>query len=157
MKKDIVKNKKTNNKKIILEIVLIPLCVFYLIYTLLQNHPKISFIICSILVVITCIVFTVKYLKEVYIYKYKYNWFKVLISIFSIILIIVTLINLFYKLEILFVIMTGLLLCFLLAFSTQKIIFILKKEKNLSQNIIHSFLSLVSFMIIFSTFLINLF
>ena len=81
---------------------------------------------------------------------------KILISIFLTLVMVTTIVNLFYEIKVLFIVMIVLFLCFLLGFSIQKIIFILKKDKNLSSNIISSFLTLISFVIIFSTFLISL-
>ena len=151
MKKELQKKEKQSNKKIIVEIVLIPLCIFYLIYILFQNNPKTSLIICSIASVITCSLLMIKYLKEVYIYQYKYNWLKILFCVFSIILIIVTIVNLLYNIKILFVAMVIVLLCFLLWFAIRNVILISKNKKNNSQNIIYAFLSLVSFVTILST------
>ena len=68
---------KKNNKKIIFEIVLIPLCILYLYYELLHNHPTISLVFLTITIIITNIENLVKYINEVYIYESKKNILKV--------------------------------------------------------------------------------
>lgn len=113
MKSDV----KNTNKKIVAEIILIPFCFLYLFYVILGNHPKISFIFCSCLVIITCLEFAIKYFKEVYIYENKYNVLKVIFGIFNVLLIIITGLNLIYDIKIisvLFIIMTIILLMYLL-------------------------------------------
>ena len=102
MKKD-KKEIKQNNSKIIAEIILIPFCFLYLFYTLFLSNPKASFIVCNLLVVITCLEFAIKYLKEVYIYENKYNPLKIVFGIFNIILIIVAGLNITYNIKILFI------------------------------------------------------
>ena len=51
-----MKNKASviDTKKIVIEIILIPLCILYLYYMLLYNHPKISAILLYIMITITC-------------------------------------------------------------------------------------------------------
>lgn len=145
------KLEKSQKQKIIIEIILIPLCFLYLSYTLLNNHPKASLITCSILVIITSILFAIKYFREVYIYKHKYNFFKILYAIFSTILIINTILNLLIKNEylfIIFLIQTIILLGYLLFFSTKKLLNIKKDKGYISKNAFPAFLSLVSFAII---------
>ena len=91
---------KQNNKKIILETIIIPLCILYLYYMAFNNHPKTSLVISSIVTIITCIEFIVLYIHEVYVYENQYNFLKVLVTVLCILLIIFTGINLFIKLNI---------------------------------------------------------
>ena len=158
MKKD-KKEIKQNNSKIIAEIILIPFCFLYLFYTLFLNHPKASFIVCNLLVVITCLEFAIKYLKEVYIYENKYNPLKIVFGIFNIILIIVAGLNIIYNIKILFilfVIMSFILLLFLLCFAIKNIIDINKNNGTLYKKAFSAFLSLIAFMTIFITLLIRI-
>ena len=62
------------NKKIILETIIIPLCVLYLAYTLLNNHITLTKVISYITLFITSLELSIKNLKEVYVYEYKYNY-----------------------------------------------------------------------------------
>lgn len=158
MKQKQIKTVKTNNKKIIAELVLIPLCFMYLMYTLLENHPKASFIICSIMIIITCLELALKYLKEVYIYKHKYNLLKIIFGIFNIVLIIVSCLNFIYDIKIIYyvhIIMTIILLMFLLVVVIQKLIYIGKNKGTLYKNAITVFLSLISFTTIFTTLILS--
>ncbi|MGM9879637.1 MAG: hypothetical protein ACI31R_06435 [Bacilli bacterium] len=155
MKKEV----KKNNSKIIFEIILIPLCFLYLFYTILNNHPKASFVVCSLIVIITCLEFAIKYLKEVYVYENKYNLLKLIFGIFSIILIIISGLNLVYSIKflfILFIVMTFILLIFLLGFAIKNIIDINKNKGVLYKKAFSAFLSLIAFMTIFITLLIKL-
>ena len=57
------KEVKPNNKKIVFETILVPLCIFYLYYMAFHNHTKASYIISSIVTIMTCIEFLVLYIK----------------------------------------------------------------------------------------------
>lgn len=158
MKKD-KKEVKQNNSKIIAEIILIPFCFLYLFYTLFLNHPKASLIICSLVVVITCLEFAIKYLKEVYIYENKYNPLKIVFGIFNIVLIIISGLNIIYNIKylfIIFVIMTIILLLFLLCFAIKNILDIKKNSGVLYKKAFSAFLSLIAFQTILITLLIRI-
>ncbi len=156
MKKEV---NKINNKKIIFEIILIPCCFLYLLNTILHNHPKISFIICSCLIIITSLEFTIKYFKEVYIYEHKYNYLKIIFGIFNILFIGVTGLNLIYNLKILnilFIIFTIILLLFLLGFVIKKLVNIWNNKGFLYKNSFGAFLALIAFVTILITLIIML-
>lgn len=150
--------KNNNIKKIVFEIILIPLCMLYLLYTLLENNPKISLMVCMIIIIITSLELSIKYSKEVYEFKNKYNILKTIFSIFNIMLIIVTGLTFLYKymfLKIAFIIMTIILLIFLLIYSVKNIISILKEKGTLYKKALASFLGLMSFVSILITLIIS--
>ena len=62
-----------NNKKILLEIIVIPLCISYLIFRLLGNYNMACYVICNIFCILSALVFGIKYIREVYIYENKYK------------------------------------------------------------------------------------
>ena len=154
-KKDIAPNKK----KIIFEIIIIPICILYLYYMTFNNHPKIILILSSIVLTITCIEFIVLYIHEVYIYKSKYNFLKILNIILSFLLIIFTVINLLLKLSIIktiYFILIVIFLIHLLYFIIKNIIKIIKGKGTLYKNVFASFFGLISFMIIIIGVIISL-
>lgn len=151
------KEEKNNNAKIIFEIILIPLCFLYLFYTLFINHPKVSFVICLCITIITSIEFAIKYLKEVYIYENKYNPLKVIFGIFNILLIIIAGLNIIYNIKvilILFYVMISILLLYLLYFFIRNLIDVVKGKGVLYKKAFASLLSLTSFVTILITLII---
>ena len=109
MKKEVKEQK--NIKKIVIEMILIPLCTLYLCYEVLNNHPKTSFIILIIFTIITSLELAIKYLKQVYIYENKYNPLRVIFGIFNIVLIIISGLTLIYKTKLLTIIFIHFGLC----------------------------------------------
>lgn len=139
------------NKKMVLEIILIPLCLAYIIFIALENHSTVSNVIGLITLYITALEFSIKYFKEVYIYENKYNYLKVIFGIFNIVLLLITTLNLIYNnniLNIIFMIGIIILLIYLLVFGTIKLKKVLKDEKPLSKNVLSSFLSYIALAII---------
>lgn len=139
------------NKKMVLEIILIPLCLAYILYIVLQNYQTTSHVIGLIILFITSLEFIIKYFKEVYIYTHKYNYLKIIFDIFNIVLLLITTLNLIYNnniLNIIFMIGTIILLIYLLVFGTIKLKKVLKDEKPLSKNVLSSFLSYIALAII---------
>lgn len=138
------------NKKMVLEIILIPLCLAYILYMVLQNYQTTSHVIGLIILFITSLEFIIKYFKEVYIYTNKYNYLKIIFGIFNIVLLLITTLNLIYNniLNIIFMIGTIILLIYLLVFGTIKLKKVLKDEKPLSKNVLSSFLSYIALAII---------
>ena len=150
---------KTDNKKIAFEIVLIPLCILYLYYVLLYNHPKISTVLLYLTITITCVSFITKYIKEVYIYENKHNILKIIFTIVSILLLIVMVLNHYLKykvLKYLFIIFVVLLLIYLLVYSVINIIKIIKSKDNLFEKTINSFFPSIAFYIILMGLIIYL-
>lgn len=139
------------NKKMVLEIILIPLCLAYIIFIVLENHSTVSNVIGLITLYITALEFSIKYFKEVYIYENKYNYLKIIFGIFNIVLLLITTLNLIYNnniLNIIFMIGIIILLIYLLVFGTIKLKKVLKDEKPLSKNVLSSFLSYIALAII---------
>lgn len=135
----------------VLEIILIPLCLAYILYIVLQNYQTTSHVIGLIILFITSLEFIIKYFKEVYIYTHKYNYLKIIFDIFNIVLLLITTLNLIYNnniLNIIFMIGTIILLIYLLVFGTIKLKKVLKDEKPLSKNVLSSFLSYIALAII---------
>ena len=146
--------KKISNKKIIIETLIIPLCVLYLCFNLLHNHPKLCLIICSITILTTSLSLTIKYFREVYIFEHKYNYLKVIFGIFNTILLTATGLNIILNnniLNIIFIVLTSILLGFLITYATYNIINISKNKKPLYKSAYPAFFSLISFSIIIIT------
>lgn len=154
-KKDI----KPNNKKIVFEVIIIPICILYLYYMAFNNHPKISLTISTIITIITCIEIIALYIHDVYIYENKYNFLRIIITILSFLLIIFTVINLFIKASIIKTIYLVLLIIFLihlLYFVIKNLIKICKGKGILYKNTFASFFGLISFVIILINIIISL-
>lgn len=150
---------KKNMKKIVSWLILIPLCMLYLLYTLLNGHSKISFVVLVIFTFITCLELAIKYFKEVYIFQNKYNVLKVLFGIFNICLMIVCFLNIVYSfriISILFLVMSIILLCFLIGYSIFNIICMFKNKGVFYKRAFASFISLNDFVIILITLLFSL-
>ena len=145
------------NKKIIIETIIIPLCLFYLTYTLLNNNITLAKIISSITLFITSLELSIKNLKEVYIYKYKYNYLKIALGIFNIILILILGLNIVYKNNIInksLLIGTIILTIYLIIYAITNIIKISKQEKEIYKFVQKAFLSLISSSILVGTLLV---
>ena len=137
-----------NMKKVIVETILIPICVIYLYYMAINNHPKINIIFLYGIIMITCLETAIKYIHEVYVYENKYNWLKVIISIISILLIIAVFLNIFLKYKVIlwiFIILTILMLCYLLFYTIKCLKKMIKKEGELYKNTFGAFFSLIKF------------
>ncbi len=142
---------KKNMKRIVAWLILIPLCMLYLLYTLLNGHSKMSFVVLVIFIFITCLELVIKYFKEVYIFENKYNVLKVLFGIFNICLMIVCFLNIVYSfkiISILFLAMSIFLLCFLMGYAIFNIIYMFKNKGVFYRRAFSSFISLNDFVII---------
>ena len=150
---------KQNNKKIVMEIILIPLCTLYLYYTLLYNHPKISIVFLYITTLIASIELIVKYVKELYVYENKYNFLRLIFVIFSFLLIITMILNIFLKYKIIkqiLIIFLTILLIYLLLFAIKNVTNIIKDKGRLLTNSAASFFSFIAFYIILMGLIIYL-
>ena len=144
--------------KMILEFLAIPACIAYLYYLIFNNHLKANVIVMSIVIFFTLIELLVKYIKEVYTYENKNNIFKVIFIIFCVLLLVVTILNLFLKYSIintLFMIGTVLLLIFLLYLAITSLINMKKEKGYFYQNGMRAFFSLISFSLIIIGFILN--
>lgn len=138
-------------KKIVFEIIIIPLSIMYLYYNLLYNHPKISIVFLYLVSTITCIEFIIKYIHEVYVYENKYNFLKVIYIIISFLIIIFILLNIFLKYNIIkkiFIVLLIIMLCHLLLFAIINIKRIIKSKGTLYKNTFAAFFSLIFFAVI---------
>lgn len=150
---------KIDTKKIVFEIIIIPLAIMYLYYTILYNHHKISLVLLYITSLITCIEFIIKYIREVYVYKSKYNFLKVACTIMSFLILMFLILNLFLKYEIIkkiLIILLIIMLCHLFIFAINSIIKIIKGTDKLYKNVVSSFFSLIAFTVIFMGIIIYL-
>ena len=150
---------KDTKNKIILEIILIPLCVMYLYYELLHNHPKVCLVLMICTIFFTCVELTVKYVKEVYVYNSKFNFLKILMVIFSFAIIVLSILSLILKYKIIktvFYIMVPVLLAFLIYFIIKNFVRIKKEKGPLYKNAIAAFFSMLSFVIILISYIIIL-
>ena len=140
-----------NIKKIVGEIILIPLCILYLYYTLLFNAITINKFILHAIIFITCVQFIIKYIHEVYVYESKTNPLKIVFIIFNILLSIACMLNIILKVKVIrivFIVLVIIMLCYLLYNAITKIINIIKSKGILYKNAFSSFLSLIAFFMI---------
>ena len=153
MKKE---NKLTS--KLLIELFLVPIAISYIYYLILNNHTKASLVIMSIIIFFTCLEFAIKYIKEVIIYENKNNLFKIIYSVFSILLIIITVLNLFINnniIAITFKTGTIILLIYLLYYIIINIKGVMNNTKEFSKTIVISFISLIAFCLILTSFFIT--
>lgn len=147
-----------NNKKIVAEIILIPLCIFYIIFMFLKSDT-IAYILFTVFSLIGVLWFAPKYLKEVYVYESKNNFLKIFISISYILLGILSILNLFMKfkiIKILLLVFSCIVFIHLLYFSIKNIKEIIKLKKEFGMNIIYSFISFLIFTVMLSSLIILL-
>ncbi len=138
------------NKKIILEILVIPLLLGYLFYQLLGVFNNIKLVSVIVLCIFNIELLT-KYIREVNIYKSKYNIYKVLFIIFNIISLFVSFVTIYKKLYILYFIICSIIT--LVYFLVRGVLNIIKISK--SNNKLYGFakvalLSFFAFFIIFA-------
>jgi len=137
-----------NIKKIVAEIIIIPLCILYLYYEFFYNHVQVSNVFLYLLLLFTCVEFIVKYIKEVYIYKSKYNLLKIFFVIYNFLLIIFGVLSIFLKIRVIslvFIILVIGLLCYLLYYAIRHITNIINNKGTLYNNAVSSFLPLIAF------------
>lgn len=145
------KKQKTNEvdrKKLLFEIIAVPLCIFYLYYTYISSNKELNTILLYIVIIITSIEFNAKYIKELYIYENKYNFLRIIYTVFSLILLVSIALNIFVKTKltrIIFVVLAIVLITYLLIYAIFNIKKLLKKEGEFSKTVLASFLSLASF------------
>ena len=146
------KNKEEiNMKKVVVETILIPLCVVYLYYMAMHNHPKVNMIFLYGITLIACFEMIIKYAHEVYVYENKYNYLKVICIIISVLLIISVFLNIFLKYKAIlytFISLLIILLIYLLLYSAKNIKKMIKQEGVLYKNTFSAFFSLIEFGII---------
>ena len=153
------KDNEINMKKVVVETILIPLCVAYLYYTMAHNHPRLNIVFVYIITLITCLEVAIKYIREVYVYKSKNNYLKIIISIISILLIITVFLNIFLKHKIIlysFITLLIIILCYLLFVSIKAIKKMINKEGILYKNTFEAFFSLIKFGVILMGIIIYL-
>lgn len=145
------KKQKTNEvdrKKLLFEIIAVPLCIFYLYYTYISSNKELNTILLYIVIIVTSIEFNAKYIKELYIYENKYNFLRIIYTVFSLILLVSIALNIFVKTKltrIIFVVLAIVLITYLLIYAIFNIKKLLKKEGEFSKTVLASFLSLASF------------
>lgn len=147
-----------NNKKIVLEIIVIPLCVMYLFLILLKSSFAAA-IIFAVFAIITAVWFVPKYIEEIYIYKSKLNFLKIIFVISYISLAVISILNIIFKLKlfkILFIIFACISFIGLLYFGIKNIKTVMKQKKDFAINILYSFSSFTIFAIMLSTFIVYL-
>ena len=154
MKKNNKKEIKRNKIKIVFEIIIIPLCITYLIYTLFGNIKLANQIIFYSAIIITALTFIIKYFREVYIFEHKYNYLKILFIVLNIIMLIATILNIVLDMKmitVIFFILLGLLLLYLISLSIKNLIYISKSNDSIYKKVYGTFFSLTSVMTILIT------
>ncbi len=142
------KEKSVNNNKIILEIIIIPLCISYLFYMLLGNFNN-TLLISIIIISIMNLELLIKYIKEVNIYKSKYNIYKILFIIFNITSLFISFITIYKNInKIYFIISSIISLIYFLVVGIKKLITISKTRDKLYKLTKSALLSLLCFFII---------
>lgn len=139
------------NKKILLELLLVPVCLGYLFHMLLSNNQKISYILLIVMLLLTTFTLILKYGNEVYVYESKYNIYKIILIIFSVILFLISLLSIFLMgkfVRLFLIITTIILLLYLFYCAVRGIINIIKNGNYLYRYIIRVFFSSISFALI---------
>lgn len=145
-----------NNKKLVFEIIIIPICILYLILTFLKS-TLVSGILLAVFSVVTAIWFVPKYIDEIYVYKSKNNFLKLIYIIGNILLASSSILYFILKLKIfkiLIIISTLLVALELLHFGIKNLKEVINKKKENGINILHSFFSFMLFAIILGTIII---
>ncbi len=145
------KTKEINMKKVVTETILIPLCVIYLYYMAVHNHPKLNIAFVYIITLITCLEIAIKNIHEVYVYESKNNYLKIILAVISVLLIIGVFINIFFHNKVILYIFMGLLIIMLSYLMFNAVINIKKminKEGTLYKNTFSAFFSLIKLGII---------
>ena len=153
------KNKSKLDIKMVIEMLIVPLALMYLYHMALHDHPKVNLVFFSLVTFFTCIEIIAKYIREVYIYESKNNFLKILFVIFSFILLIVTVLNIFLKYPIiktLFIIFEIILLVYLITYAITRLINMYKEKGVFTKNAIACFFSLISFVLILMGMIIYL-
>lgn len=135
------------NKKIILEIIIIPLFISYLFYQLLDTMNDIK--ILSIIILCLCnLELFIKYIKEVKIYKDKKNIYKVIFIVFNFINLFISFLTIYKNINILyFIICLSITMVYFLISGIQNIIKISKIDNKLYSYTKKSLISLLMFFI----------
>ena len=147
-----------NNKKIICEIILIPACILYLILSFLKSDlvSEIIFAFCAVAVAFWLVP---KYIDELYVYKSKTNFLKLIYVIATILLGVVSILNLFFKfkvLKILLIIGAVIVAIELLHYGIKNLKVVMSKKKDMGINILYSFSAFTLLAIMISTIIIYL-
>lgn len=139
---------KNKNTKIILEMLLICICIGYLLIKFFNRFENAVNFILPITMFFTALEFFIKYVKEVYVYKNKYNILKISFSIYSIYIMFLSFLLLLSKLNSLMIkiytasiILYGIYMIYYVITNMKKI----KNEKtNLFLNVTRAFSCLIS-------------
>lgn len=135
------------NKKIILEIIIIPLFISYLFYQLLDTMNDIK-ILCIIILCLCNLELFIKYIKEVKIYKDKKNIYKVMFIVFNFISLFISFLTIYKNINILyFIICLSITMVYFLISGIQNIIKISKIDNKLYSYTKKSLISLLMFFI----------
>ncbi len=142
-----MKEKNINNNKIILEIIIIPLCISYLFYILLGNFNN-TLLISIIILSIINLELLIKNIKEVSIYKDKNNKYKVLFIIYNIISLFISFMTVYKEInKIYFIITLSISIIYFLINGILTLIKISKTKDKLYKLTKKALLSLFSFFI----------
>ena len=147
-----------NNKKIVAEIILVPVCIVWLLFMVLKSSLAAG-IIFAVFALITAVWFSPKYFNDVYVYKSKGNIFKLIVAIVDILLFIVSILTLILKLKVLKIVLVVLAVIsfiHLVYFFVKNLKEIMNKKKDFNINILYSFFSFLLFLILAFTLIIYL-
>lgn len=142
-----MKEKNINNNKIIIEIIIIPLCISYLFYLLLGNFNN-TLLISIIILSIMNLELLIKNIKEVSIYKDKNNKYKILFIIYNIISLFISFMTIYKEInKIYFIITLSISIIYFLINGILTLIKISKTKDKLYKLTKKALLSLFSFFI----------
>ena len=147
-----------NKKKMVAEVIVIPLCIVWLLFVLLKSSVA-ALIIFILFSIVAAVWFSPKYFSEVYTYENKNNFWKLSIAIVDILLVIVAIVNLFLKLKALkiaLIVLAILSFIHLVYFFVNNLKIIIKSKKDYGINVLYAFGSFLIFAIMVSTIIIYL-
>ena len=147
-----------NNKKIVCEIILIPVCILYLILSFLKSGLAAG-IILTAFAIITAIWLVPKYIDELYVYKSKNNFLKLIFVTGNILLAVSLILNLIFKIKVfkILIILSSVIVGIeLLYYGIKNLKEVISKKKEVGINILYSFSSFALLSIIISTIIIYL-
>ncbi len=146
------------NKKLALELIIVPICFAYLLLNYL-NNKILALVLFTIVSIILSVWFVPKYIDEIYVYKSRKNPLKLGIIITNIILLVLAILNFIFKakiFKILLIIFTVLVSISLLVLFIKNIKELTSKNKDFAINILHGFFCFLFLITLISTLIVYL-
>lgn len=144
------------NKKLAIELIIVPVCFSYLILNYL-NNKILALVLFTFTSLILSIWFVPKYIDEIYVYESRKNPLKIVLIISNILLLVLSIINFIYKtklVKVLLILVTIIVSLFLIKLFVKNIKELIRKDKDFSINILHGFFCFLFLLTLISTLII---